>query len=160
MRTITIGLGSIALICGILGVCVFAWELVRGGLDQNGVYILVLAVFGAWKAQEIKIGDLHRGVPELRADSRYNIDSAVITDKFSIGVDVMSVIVETIENGCIDHDVMRQLVGPLRVVEPVVGDPRHDVVGLAADGENDVRQHNRIDNVVGMSGWIDGPVTA
>ncbi len=66
----------------------------------------VLLVFGALKAHDIKIGDLHRGVPELRADSRYNVDSEVITNKFSIGVDIMSVIVETIENGCIDYDVM------------------------------------------------------
>jgi hypothetical protein len=28
-----------------------------------------------------KIGDLHAGVPELRADSRYNLDTAVITSK-------------------------------------------------------------------------------
>ncbi len=69
----------------------------------------VLAVFGFWQAQDIKIGDLHRGVPELRADSRYNLDSAVITEKFSIGVDVMSVIVETIENGCIDYEVMNTI---------------------------------------------------
>ena len=45
----------------------------------------------------------------MRADSRYNIDSQVITEKFSIGVDIMSVIVETIENGCIDYDVMNTI---------------------------------------------------
>ncbi len=66
----------------------------------------VLLVLGAWQAQEIKVGDLHRGVPELRADSRYNIDSEVITNKFSIGVDILSVIVETIEQGCVDYGVM------------------------------------------------------
>ncbi len=70
---------------------------------------LVLLVFGFWKAREIKIGDLHRGVPELRADSRYNLDSEVITDKFSIGVDVLSVIVETLDEGCIDYDVMETI---------------------------------------------------
>ncbi len=66
----------------------------------------VLLLLGAWQAQDIKIGDLHRGVPELRADSRYNVDSEVITEKFSIGVDILSVIVETVENGCIDYQVM------------------------------------------------------
>jgi predicted RND superfamily exporter protein len=69
----------------------------------------VLAVVGYWQAQKIKIGDLHRGVPELRADSRYNIDSAVITDKFSIGVDILNVIVETVEQGCIDYEVMSNI---------------------------------------------------
>ena len=70
---------------------------------------LLLAAFGAWQAREIKIGDLHRGVPELRADSRYNIDSEIISDKFSIGVDILSVIVETIDQGCTDYEVMNTI---------------------------------------------------
>ena len=71
----------------------------------------LLFIFGAWKARDVKIGDLHRGVPELRADSRYNMDSEVITEKFSIGVDILSVIVETVEEGCIDYEVMRTIDG-------------------------------------------------
>ena len=66
----------------------------------------VLAVFGWWKGREVQVGDLHRGVPELRADSRYNLDSAVITSKFSIGVDILNVIAETKPEGCVDHGVM------------------------------------------------------
>ena len=65
-----------------------------------------LLIVGAWKASDIQIGDLHRGVPELRADSTYNIDSELISDRFSIGVDVISVIVETTPDGCIDYDIM------------------------------------------------------
>jgi hypothetical protein len=45
-------------------------------------------------------------VPELRADSRYNLDTAVITSKFSIGVDILNVIAETKPEGCVDHAVM------------------------------------------------------
>ncbi len=67
---------------------------------------LILFAFGAWKGADVKIGDMHRGVPELRPDSRYNIDSEVITSHFSIGVDLLSVIVETDADGCIDHDIM------------------------------------------------------
>ena len=48
----------------------------------------------------------HAGVPELRQSSRYNQDTAAITAKFSIGVDVITVIAETIPNGVIDHEVM------------------------------------------------------
>jgi predicted RND superfamily exporter protein len=66
----------------------------------------VLGVVGFWKGRDVKIGDLHRGVPELRAESRYNVDSAVITSKFSIGVDILNVIVETKPEGCVDHSVM------------------------------------------------------
>jgi len=68
-----------------------------------------LMVFGIIKATDVKIGDLHRGVPELRADSRYNQDTAIITDHFSIGVDVISVIVETMPDGCIDYDIMTEI---------------------------------------------------
>jgi len=66
----------------------------------------VLAVLGWWKGRETPIGDTQAGVPELRPDSRYNIDSEVITRKFSIGVDVINVIVETQPDGCIDYDVL------------------------------------------------------
>lgn len=67
---------------------------------------LCLFAVGAWKSTDVKIGDLHRGVPELRADSRYNKDSQVITSHFSVGVDMISVIVETVPEGCIDYEVM------------------------------------------------------
>jgi predicted RND superfamily exporter protein len=67
---------------------------------------LVLLATGVWKAPDVAIGDLRLGVPELRPDSRYNIDSRIITEKFSIGVDIISVIVETVEEGCIDYEVM------------------------------------------------------
>ncbi len=70
---------------------------------------LVLTVLGAWGARGIKIGDLHQGVPELRADSRYNVDSGIITDKFSIGVDILSVIVETIDQGCTEYEIMNTI---------------------------------------------------
>jgi predicted RND superfamily exporter protein len=67
---------------------------------------ILLLGFGAWKATDVKIGDLHRGVPELRQNSRYNIDTEVISTRFSIGVDIISVIVETIYEGCIDYKIM------------------------------------------------------
>ncbi|MEA3240746.1 MAG: MMPL family transporter [Pseudomonadota bacterium] len=55
---------------------------------------LLLALVGAWKAGDIKIGDTQAGVPELRPDSRYNLDTAFITKKFAIGVDIMSIFIE------------------------------------------------------------------
>jgi predicted RND superfamily exporter protein len=69
----------------------------------------VMAVLGAWKASDVRIGDLHAGVPELRPDSRYNVDSSVISDRFAIGVDIINVIVETIPEGCIDYEVMKSI---------------------------------------------------
>lgn len=67
---------------------------------------VVLAAFGAWKGRETPIGDTQAGVPELRADSRYNLDSNIITSKFSIGVDILNVIVETKEPLCTSHGLM------------------------------------------------------
>ena len=73
-----------------------------------GVAVALLGA-GAHFAPQVRVGDEHRGVPELRADSVYNVDSAVITDRFDIGVDVLTVIAETVEEGCIDHEVMSTL---------------------------------------------------
>ena len=70
------------------------------------VVSLGLLAFGFIKSSQVKIGDLHAGVPELRQDSRYNKDTAVVTKEFSIGVDVITVLVETVPNGVIDHDIM------------------------------------------------------
>ena len=67
---------------------------------------LIILIFGLYKGQNIKIGDLHYGVPELHNDSRYNVDAKIITNKFSIGLDVFTVIAETIPEGCINYEVM------------------------------------------------------
>jgi len=66
----------------------------------------VLAVIGYTVGSNVQIGDLHEGVPELRPESRYNLDTAVITSRFSIGVDIINVIVETEPNACVDYGVM------------------------------------------------------
>jgi uncharacterized protein len=68
-----------------------------------------LFLWGFGRSREVHIGDLHSGVPELRQDSRYNEDTAVITSHFTIGVDLLSVIVETVPDGCIEHDVMETI---------------------------------------------------
>ena len=70
------------------------------------VVAALLAVLGVWKGRETPIGDTQSGVPELRADSRYNRDSNIITSKFSIGVDILNVIVETKEPLCTSHALM------------------------------------------------------
>src|SRR4029077_3258606 len=65
-----------------------------------------VAVCGAWLGRKTPIGDTQAGVPELRADSRYNRDNDVITSKFSIGVDVLTAIVESQEPVCVSHQLM------------------------------------------------------
>jgi uncharacterized protein len=70
---------------------------------------VVLAVFGIWKGRETPIGDTQSGVPELRADSRYNRDNDVITSKFNIGVDLLTVIVESQQPACVSYELMSSI---------------------------------------------------
>lgn len=64
---------------------------------------LVLAVIGYLGAEKMKIGDLEAGAPALRQGSRYNKDTRFITQHFSIGVDLMSVLVESKQQACTDY---------------------------------------------------------
>jgi len=66
----------------------------------------VLFVAGGWKASQIKIGDLHAGVPELRPNSVYNMDTDIITGNFAIGVDVITTIIETHPEACTEYEIM------------------------------------------------------
>lgn len=85
-------------------------RLVRFTTGRTSLAIIAVTLglwaFGFVKAKQVRIGDMHAGVPELRQGSRYNKDTAAITGKFSIGVDVITVIAETRPNGVIDHDIM------------------------------------------------------
>lgn len=73
------------------------------------IVALALVGVGYWKGANIKIGDLQSGVPELRENSRYNVDTREITDRFSIGVDIISAIVETSPEACIDYDILTNI---------------------------------------------------
>ena len=82
------------------------------GLTKRGPSLVIitiaalLGVAGGWKGRETPIGDTQTGVPELRANSRYNRDNDVITTKFSIGVDVLTAIIESRQPLCVSHDLM------------------------------------------------------
>ncbi|MGK2915210.1 MAG: efflux RND transporter permease subunit [Porticoccaceae bacterium] len=71
--------------------------------------VVMVTLWGVYKGKEMKIGDLHAGIPELRTEARYNVDSHVIANKFSIGVDKLSVIVEAQPNACVDYAVMAEM---------------------------------------------------
>ncbi|MFM1851634.1 MAG: hypothetical protein RIS54_1318 [Verrucomicrobiota bacterium] len=87
------------------------WRRLVGVTNPRLSVVIIAAwlgagVYGYLKADDVKIGDLHSGVPELRQSSRYNQDSALITRNFSIGVDMISVLVEAGPDACVDHDVV------------------------------------------------------
>jgi predicted RND superfamily exporter protein len=87
------------------------WKMLSVITQKKVAAVALTLAVASWAAswvisRDLAIGELHAGVPELRPDSRYNRDSARIVEKFSIGVDVIKVIAEAPENGCIDHAVM------------------------------------------------------
>jgi len=70
---------------------------------------MLIFVAAIWGSIGRHVGDLHPGAPELAPNSRYNQDAQMIVSKFGLGLDLLTVIVETPEGACIDYDVMRYL---------------------------------------------------
>jgi predicted RND superfamily exporter protein len=58
---------------------------------------MALVAAGYLASREMRIGDLDPGAPELRADSRYNLDNAFINRNFGLSSDQFAVIVKTPE---------------------------------------------------------------
>ncbi|MDY0012056.1 MAG: MMPL family transporter [Rhodocyclaceae bacterium] len=61
---------------------------------------LGLGLGAYWVARDLQIGDLDAGAPELRPQSRYNLDSAYITEHYGLSSDQFAVIVKTAPGGC------------------------------------------------------------
>jgi len=64
---------------------------------------VVLLVVGFWLAQGMKIGDSEVGVPELRPEARYNRDAVLISERFALGVDLLTVVAETVADACTEN---------------------------------------------------------
>lgn len=69
----------------------------------------VLAVGGYLVSLNLKIGDLDAGAPELRADSRYNLDNAYLTQHYGASSDVFAVMVKTPAGACSSYDTLRRV---------------------------------------------------
>jgi predicted RND superfamily exporter protein len=67
------------------------------------VSILLLGL-GLYTGKDQKIGDLDPGAPELRPDSRYNLDNKYLTDNFSTSTDVLVVMAETPSQACGNYE--------------------------------------------------------
>ena len=63
-----------------------------------------LAVGGFLVSLHLKVGDLDPGAPELRADSRYNLDNAYITANYSLSSDLFAVMLKTPKEGCLKYE--------------------------------------------------------
>ncbi len=73
--------------------------------------VIALAAFagGLWYGHNLKIGDLDQGAPELRPDSRYNLDNQFIINNYSTSSDVLVVMVKTAAEGCSIHETMQPI---------------------------------------------------
>ena len=70
---------------------------------------LVIGTAGYFQAKQMKIGDLKPGAPTLRQDAVYNLDTAFIVENYTIGVDIISIIVETEPESCTNYEVMSRI---------------------------------------------------
>lgn len=82
---------------------------------QRKVAFVALAVglllgVGGWVAsQHLQIGDLDPGAPELRTDSRYNLDNQYISSHYENSSDVFMVMIESPDQSCQRYDLLRRI---------------------------------------------------
>jgi predicted RND superfamily exporter protein len=74
------------------------------------VAVIMLAAVSSLGAllvrSHLQVGDLDPGAPELRPDSRYNLDSAYVTANYAASSDVLVVMVKTPEGLCTQYDTL------------------------------------------------------
>jgi len=70
---------------------------------------LVMALLGFMVSLHLAIGDLDAGAPELRPDSRYNLDDAFMTRSYGASSDLFAVMVRTPEAACARYDILRKV---------------------------------------------------
>ena len=93
---------------------------------------IMFAGIGVWGTTKIQIGDLDKGAPELRADSRYNQDVEFVVENYSVSSDIFAVIVKTEEQQC----------------------AKYETIKLAEELDWRLRQLPTVENVVGLHSAI------
>jgi predicted RND superfamily exporter protein len=63
-------------------------------------------IMGLYFSQSMKIGDLDAGAPELRPDSRYNLDNSYIVDNYSTSTDLFVIMVKTEVEQCAQYQTL------------------------------------------------------
>lgn len=71
---------------------------------------VVITVVSSVIMMDLRIGDLDPGAPELRPDSRYNLDVAYINEHYGLSSDQFAVIMKTATDGC-------RFYGPLKAMD-------------------------------------------
>ncbi|MBN3776528.1 MMPL family transporter [Burkholderia sp. Ac-20345] len=61
---------------------------------------LVVFALAAWQSRDRVIGTLQPGAPELRADARFNRDATSISGSYDMGLDWLTVAIESVGKAC------------------------------------------------------------
>jgi uncharacterized protein len=118
----------------------------RPALATLAVALVLLGV-GTVYSRHLQIGDVGSGAPELRPNSRYNLDNAAIVNHYSIGMDVLSVYatVKNVDDACLNWGAMSDIarfdlymrgVDGVQSVRSLAG-----AMALSASGNNEGNPH-------------------
>src|SRR5690606_35525009 len=69
----------------------------------------IIAVVGLYESRNKQIGGEHAGAGELWPQARYDLDTNYVAEKFSVGLNVLTVIVESYVVVCIDYVKLHEL---------------------------------------------------
>ncbi len=80
------------------------------GVAPISLFIAVVGLgAGLYFAQDLEVGDLDEGAPELREDSQYNKDNRFIVRNYSQSADVLVVMVTTPAETCTEYPVLQAM---------------------------------------------------
>ena len=89
------------------------WRAASGSVERGRATAIVAAAavvlaVGIVGAHDLKVGDYGIGVPELRPESRYNLDNAKIVEKFAMGTNTLGVVAQTkgVQGACTKYEIM------------------------------------------------------
>lgn len=89
------------------------WRAASGSVERGRATAIVAAAavvlaVGIVGAHDLKVGDYGIGVPELRPESRYNLDNAKIVEKFAMGTNTLGVVAQTkgVQGACTNYEIM------------------------------------------------------
>ncbi|MFT7681491.1 MAG: putative RND superfamily exporter protein [Moritella dasanensis] len=85
------------------------------------IFGVVCLAVGLYQGQSLKIGDLDAGAPELRADSRYNLDNAYVVNNYQASTDIMVLMVETPAEQCSSYHTLNAVNQLQSHVEGIAG---------------------------------------
>ena len=75
-------------------------------LTNHGPALVVVLVavgagtFGYIEGKGLQVGDSEAGVPELRPEARFNQDAVMISERFALGVDAITIVAEARPDAC------------------------------------------------------------